>query len=403
MNIRRPAALAAVFLLLFSRVPARADQVTLYTASSFASEEEDIGVIYAGLLETFEREHDCVIADSSSASNETWKKNILNEFAAGSEPDILFFFANSADSAPLLPRVVPIEEINRNYPGLNLPVSDALREPDGRVYAIPIRPFWEGILCNTELFDLYDLPLPDTWDHLMEAVAGFRARGVTPFAVSMMDSPHYIAEMAILACATPEEQQARPASYEEVPESWFRAMALIRELAEAGAFPDHAAFMDEWTANSLFHSGKAAMQVDGVWFAKQLSGEEMARTAVLPVPRADGGEPSGAYIGGVSMGFYLTRRAWDQPSVRDLAVRLLAFLTGEENRDLLSGNTLSGLAGETAADLIREDHVMLSPVQDAMNAAAREVWLMECVPAVAEGSMTPEECWRKVMSLSPFQ
>ena len=49
------------------------------------------------------------------------------------------------------------------------------------------------------------------------------------------------------------------------------------------------------------------------------------------------------------------------------------------------------------------ERLMLSPIQDAMNAAAREVWLMECVPAVAEGRMTPEECWRRVMQLHPFR
>ena len=45
---------------------------------------------------------------------------------------------------------------------------------------------------------------------------------------------------------------------------------------------------------------------------------------------------------------------------------------------------------------------MVSPLQDAMNKNAREAWLLECIPAVAEGTMTAEECWEKVMALSPF-
>ena len=343
-----------------------------------------------------------MILDRSSASSESWKQSVLNDFAAGNEPDVLFFFARGADSQPLLSRVVPVEEINRDYPGLNLIESDALREADGKVYAIPVRPFWEAILCNTELFERCGLPLPDTWDHLMEAVRGFRARGVTPFALSLMDAPHYVAEMVMLAACTPEEQQARPASLEEVPASWFRAMELLRELAEAGAFPDQAALMDERSANALFRGGEAAMQVDGVWYAVQFSGEEMARTAALPVPPlAEGSRPE-AYIGGVSMGFYLTRRAYERPAVRDLAVRLLAHLTSPESRSSLSGSQLTGLTASSAEELLSPDHLMLSPVQDAMNAAAREVWLLECMPAVAEGSMTPEECWRRVMALNPF-
>ena len=45
---------------------------------------------------------------------------------------------------------------------------------------------------------------------------------------------------------------------------------------------------------------------------------------------------------------------------------------------------------------------MSQPLQDAMNQRVRETWLLECVPAVAEGSMTAEECWQKVMELNPF-
>lgn len=395
-------ALALAVCLLWFVMPcsARGDPVTLYTASSFAGEDESASV-YTDLLHAFESEENCVIIDHSSASSEAWKQEILNDFAAGNEPDILFFFACSADSQPLLSRVVPVEELNRADPALNLPVNEALREPDGKVYAIPVRPFWEGLLCNTELFDSLDLPLPDTWEHLMEAVRGFRAHGITPFTLSLMDAPHYIAEMVMLACCTPEEQQARPSVLEEIPASWFRAMALLRELAESGAFPDQASLLTERSANALFREGKAAMQVDGVWYAKQLSEAEMGRTAVLPVPRATDDHQPVSFIGGVSMGFYLTRRAYEQPVIREKALRLLAYLTSEESRSRLSGSTLTGLLASSASDLL-DAHLMLSPVQDDMNASAREVWLMECIPAVAEGRMTPEECWQKVMAFKPF-
>ena len=46
---------------------------------------------------------------------------------------------------------------------------------------------------------------------------------------------------------------------------------------------------------------------------------------------------------------------------------------------------------------------MLRPIQDDMNAAARERWLLDCVPAVAAGDMTAAECWTRVMALEPFE
>ena len=57
---------------------------------------------------------------------------------------------------------------------------------------------------------------------------------------------------------------------------------------------------------------------------------------------------------------------------------------------------------QASAEQMQAGRAMVSPLQDAMNRNAREVWLLECIPAVADGSMTAEQCWEKVMALSPF-
>ena len=379
-----------------------AEGVSLYTASCFAG-SDPCAMEYIQLLRAFEEETGCRVLDDSRESSESWKKQILNDFAAGNEPDVLFFFAAGADSVPLLPRVVPVDEINRAYPGLNLREEELLREADGHVYAVPVRPYWEGLMINTELFERYGAPWPTTWERFLEAVRIFHAAGIVPLAVSLTDSPHYLAEMAVLCCATEEEQQARPATAEEVPASWREAMGLIRELAEMGAFPENANATDAATTTALFLEGKAAMQVDGSWFATSLSPEQMERTAVLPVPSRHGETENTPYIGGVSMGFYLTRRAWEHPATREPAVRLLDYLTNEENARQLSAIRLSGVTLETAEKMTAPANRMLRPIQDDMNAAARETWLLECVSAVAEGTMTPEACWERVMALHPFE
>ena len=100
------------------------------------------------------------------------------------------------------------------------------------------------------------------------------------------------------------------------------------------------------------------------------------------------------------MGFYLTRRAWESGR-RDAAVALLKELTSEESISELGSSSLSGRLLDSAKDM-QTGRQMVSPLQDAMNSKAREVWLLECIPAVAEGTMTPEACWQRVMSLNPF-
>ena len=396
--MRRTILLALAAMLALTACAA-AQGVTLRTVSCFAGEDA-AAIAYVELLRAYEEQTGNVVEDDSATSDESWKSRVLSDFAVGNEPDVLFFFACSGDSAPILRKMVPIGEINAAYPELDLPESDALRESDGVIYAIPARPYYEGLFVNTDLFEQYGLPLPDTWEHLEEAVAGFAAAGVTPIAVSFSDIPHYLAECAVLACATPEEYAMRPLSSDEVPRSWLDGMALIRRLYELGAFPADALNTSESRTSQMFRDKQAAMQFDGSWFANTIPPENMDTVAVLPVP-GRGGE-GGAVIGGVSMGFYLTRRAWEDPDRRDAAVGLLAWLTSPEHLAQLNRQQVGGQLQESADALLAGADELMGPVQDDMNKDAREVWLLNCVPAVAEGRMSPEECWENVMALMPF-
>ena len=390
--------LLIILLSIFLATAASAEGVTLRTVSCFAGEDAAAGA-YVELLHSYEEQTGNRVEDDSATSDEGWKTRVLSDFAVGNEPDVLFFFACSADSAPILRMMVPISEINAAYPELNLTASDILREADGQIYAIPARPYYEGLFVNTDLFERCGVPLPETWEQLEQAVAAFNAQGIVPIAASLSDIPHYLAECAVLACATPGEYAARPAAIEDVPRSWLDGMALIRRLYALGAFPEDALHTSEAVTSQMFRDKKAAMQFDGSWFANTIPESGMDTTRVLPVPQAGAG---GAVIGGVSMGFYLTRRAWDDPLRRDAAVGLLAWLTAPENAARLGAEQTSGALRESAQALLENAGSLLGPVQDDMNKAAREACLLECVPAVAEGRMTPEECWQRVLAMEPF-
>ena len=236
---KRAALLLGILVAACICAGAAGEGVTLRTVSCFAGLDAAADA-YVEILHSYESETGNTVLDNSSTSDEAWKTSVLKDFAAGNEPDILFFFAAGADSVPILSRVVSLEEINREYPDMNLPETDALREADGKVYAVPVRGFWEGLYVHTDLFAQYQAPLPVDWDSLLEAIRIFRENGIIPIAISLSDIPHDLAEMALLSCASREEQQARPGTFEEVPASWLEAMSVIRELAEAGAFAENA-------------------------------------------------------------------------------------------------------------------------------------------------------------------
>ena len=375
-----------------------AENLTLHTISCFAG-GNSAGDAYVSILRDFETATGHTVVDESSTSNEVWKSGVLKRFAAGDEPDVLFFFAAGADSKLLLNRLVPVTEINNAYPELSLPQEDVLKEADGQVYAVPVYSFWEGLYVNTGLFERFGLDLPTDWGKLVRAIEVFRANDIVPVSVSLSDIPHYLAEFAMLACVPPEELALRPKVFEEVPASWFDGMRLIHELYELGAFPDNAAFTEENVTTGLFLSGKAAMQFDGSWQVAGFTQKLQDSVSVLPMPLRSGGQAA-CYPGGVSMGFFLTRKAWNSDR-RDAAVSLLSFLTSKESLERLNNQHMTGSLRSSWEQMVG-NRPMSQPLQDAMNQRARETWLLECVPAVAEGSMSAEECWQKVMELNPF-
>ena len=116
-------ALTAAALALSGAASAE-ESVTLRTVSCFAG-MDSAAEAYVEILRRFESETGNTVTDQSSTSDETWKTAVLKDFAAGNEPDILFFFAAGADSAPILSRVVSLEEINAAYPDLRLQENEA--------------------------------------------------------------------------------------------------------------------------------------------------------------------------------------------------------------------------------------------------------------------------------------
>ena len=148
-------------LMICAAMCASAEGVALRTVSCFAGEDA-AAIAYVELLRAYEEQTGNVVEDDSATSDESWKARVLSDFAVGNEPDVLFFFACSADSTPILRKMVPLSEISAAYPELSLIRSEALREPDGEIYAIPARPYYEGLFVNTDLFEACGVELPRT-------------------------------------------------------------------------------------------------------------------------------------------------------------------------------------------------------------------------------------------------
>lgn len=425
---RRLAMLLALALGLsgcaFSPVSPSADQteptqltksVTLNVVTSYGGDDGSRPAFEAAVA-AYEAATGNKVKDGSATSNEGWKAKVLADFETGSEPDVLFFFTN-ADADPIINagRVVSIEEIREEYPDYasNMKQSMLAQAADGKHYAVPAAGYWENLFVNKTVLNACGVPIPDanyTWEQFLADCETIRNKGYIPIACSLVEVPHYLFEFAVMNNGTVENHLEVPTLDEngnlrddEVSRKWVAALNDIRELYRRGYFPSNTLTVSDEETLSLFGNGKAAFLVDGSWqvgHLGELYGDRIEDMAVRFVP-AKGERKATEGIGGISMGYFITRKAWKDPEKRDAAVKFVSMLTSNEILStfiktevtaLIDGakpvglNALEQSAADTNAQLTQ-----VSPaVQDTISAEAKST-LFTSIQKVVTGQMTAEQ------------
>ena len=329
------------------------DPVILTTVSMFGGTDANAGN-YQTINASFMNEYPYItLEDDSQSADQAWKTKIAADFAVGNEPDVIQYFTDANASDVLAAnKFVTIDEIKAVYPDYakdTLPTGlAAAANPDGVQRAVPTTGYWEGLFCNKDLFDRYGLDLPTDWDRMVKAIETFRANKVIPIAVSLNNIPHYWIEFLMLSAAGPQDYKQVPRT---APEDWCMGLEMFKTLRDMGAFPVNTDTIDNDYANELFKNKEAAMQLEGSWYAAGIHDQD--NTIVVAFPVIPGGKAhSGSMVGGISSGFYITRKAWEDPDKRDAAVKFVMKHTNSESVSIYwGGNGQAAAKVEPLADM----------------------------------------------------
>ena len=307
-----------------TQAPVKKNPVTISTVSMFGGTDPNAGT-YQTINAQFMKDNDYItIEDESQTSDQDWKSKIAVDFSVGNEPDVIQYFTDANASDVLAAnKFVDIATIKAEYPDYAKDtLESALKSaanPDGVQRAVPTTGYWEGLFCNKDLFDKYNLELPTDWDKMTKAIDTFKKNKIVPIAVSLNKVPHYWIEYLILSAAGAEGSTQVPKT---VPAEWAKGLEMFKTLRDSGAFPVDADTIDNDFAGELFKSKKAAMQLDGSWYAGGVTDQD--NTVVVNFPVIPGGKAvAGDMVGGISSGFYITKKAWDDPDKRDAAVKFV--------------------------------------------------------------------------------
>ncbi|MEE0752881.1 ABC transporter substrate-binding protein [Frisingicoccus sp.] len=380
---------------------------------------------YENAVASYQEATGNTVMDASATSNEEWKAKVLTDFETGTEPDVLFFFTN-ADAEPFIEagKVVDIATIRETYPEYadNMKDSMMAAAADGKNYAVPSSGFWENMFVNKKvLADCnIEVPGPDyTWDQFLADCQTIKDKGYTPIAVSLFEVPHYWFEFVLMNNGTMANQLEVPAVdadgklvEDAVSEKWVNGLNDMKDLYEKGFFPENTLTAKDADTVQLFAEGEAAFLIDGSWkvghFVDNYA-DQLEDYAISYVP-AKGERKATEALGGISMGYFITKKAWDDPAKQAAAVAFVEHMTSDEIMStfvttevtaLKNGASPEGLNSlqQSAADANNNITGITGAVQDTITSECKTD-LFANIQHVVTGEMTAEEAIASAIALN---
>lgn len=410
--------LVLVLMLSLVSVAAFADKaVTLNVVTSYGGDDGN-RKNFENAVKAYEESTGNKVNDGSATSNEEWKAKVLTDFETGSEPDVLFYFTN-ADAEPFIGagKVVSLEEIRAEYPDYagNMKDSMIAVAADGKQYAVPSSGYWENMFVNKKVLEDCGVAVPGpdyTWDQFLADCETIKEAGYTPIACSLVEVPHYWFEFTVMNNGTVENHLDVPAAADDAAAAkWAAGLNDIKALYEAGFFPANTLTASDAETVELFNSGEAAFLIDGSWKVGYFTenAEDLNDFAIAYVP-GKGERSASEAIGGISMGYFITTKAWNDPDKREAAVEFVSQLTSDETLStfvttevtaLVNGAKPEGLnpLQQSAADANANITAIAGAVQDSLTAEARGD-LFANVQNVVTGKMSAENAVASAIALN---
>lgn len=310
--------------------------VTIEVNTMYAGDE--YGDIFFDAVAKWESETGYKVHTVSNTSDEAYKKRILMDFQTGAEPDVLFYF-NGVDSNSLVAnkRVISLDEIRSVYPEYASNMKESMMKAsnyDGRIYAVPVNGYWEALFVNAKALNELGLELPDSdmnWDGFLDLCAKIKAKGKIPIAASLSEIPHYWFEYCIYNHQTPDNHELVPEFVvDNTAQAWIAGINDIKYMYECGYFPDNTLYVSDEVSKSMFLNGDAIFLLEGSWYASTINERsDSDNFAVTYVPGTDTRKTTDI-IGGLSTGYFITKKAWEDEEKREAAVRFVEYMTADE-------------------------------------------------------------------------
>jgi len=297
-------AVLTAMMMLVACVPLTAlaesqDQVTLTLWSIWSSDSESNKAPFLKTLDEFQAAYPNIKVELDMSEAEAYKTKIKTAVAANEAPDVFYYNAGGmlksfVDAGKVLALNDYVDEATM---GRIVEGTLANMTFDGKIYGLPYTLACSVLFCNTELFEKYNVKIPETWTELMTAVKTFKDAGLVPMALGGKDRWP--------TCMYTDLITLRAAGYQECADTFNKtanasfvtdgmklAAEKYNELIESGAFPADAVALTRDESEVPFYNGEIPMYVNGNWTAANCSNSPAIAGKVKAVafPTIEGGK-----------------------------------------------------------------------------------------------------------------
>lgn len=368
------------------------------------------------ILQRFSEKYEDIEVINKSIAGEDFLFSLKTDFASRNDPDVFGLWPGSdfnllVKTGKVADLTQILEEDPDWYESFRKETWDYVTVDD-KIYGVPFEIIYEGLFINEDLFRMYNVKVPETFEELKEAVIIFKENNIIPIAYSATPEGSYIYQNIVMQLGGKEDVENPFTEEGTIKPCFVQGMYYMKELYELGAFPNNANWIDDKARNDLFLNKKAAMIVQGSWFIGEnaLSSDD-STVDIIPFPKIEGGKADeSAIIYGCGNGiFHISQKAWEDKKTREASIALLKELTSVPSAKILSSGAgvISNIYipdQEESTDrltlkgqkLVNESKELIGPVDSFIDRSIWEGIIVKEFPQMLMGRISPEGVFLKV-------
>lgn len=293
--------------------------------------------IVNNIIKQYEKDHPDIKIQTEILGNEQYKDKIKVLSASNELPDVGVTWA----AGYLKPFVegnmlAPLDDkIESDFKDSFVAGTTEAYAVDGKTYGLPLELNITPVYYNKEIFEKYNLEIPETYDQFVEVVKTLVDKGVTPITLGNKDRwtgsmwYMYLADR-IGGSEALANAINRSGSFEDP--ALLKAAEEVKKLVDMGAFVKGFNGLSNDEAKGYFMNEQAAMYLMATWelpnytTSPDVTQEFKDKVGYFKFPTYEGGKGDiNSYVGGPGVGLFVSENS----KVKDESKDFVSYLVKE--------------------------------------------------------------------------